>query len=120
MSFIQILDPPCELNDIIQLNFSMNNLHKYLNFLLLSDKEAYTKLNEISGKLTQIDDIKTLIKENKQKMYEIDDKFVDIDRVTNNFNNKFIDIDNKFNNTFIVKNKYKLSIKIKIKILKFL
>jgi hypothetical protein len=103
MSIIQFLEPPCDIDDVLHINFSMNNLHKFLNFLLLSDKEAYSKLNDISGKLSQIDEIKVLIKENTQKMYLIEDKFVEIDKVLHNFNIKFNDVNEKFLKAFQVK-----------------
>jgi hypothetical protein len=101
---LQILDPPCSLDQII--HFNLENLQKFLNFLLLSDKEAYAKLNEITGKMNQIDEINTSIKKNMEKMLDIEEKMTIVDKTILNFNNKFSIIDNKFENTFQV-NLYK-------------
>ena len=99
---LQFLDPPCSIDQVILLNFSIDNLHKFLNYLLLSDKEAFNKLSELTLKINDIDEMKFSIKQNMEKMVEIHEKVTKVEKVISNFSNKFYEIENIFDNIFKV------------------
>jgi ABC-type enterochelin transport system substrate-binding protein len=70
--------------------------------LLLSDKEAFNKLSELTLKINDIDEMKFSIKQNMEKMVEIHEKVTKVEKVISNFSNKFYEIENIFDNIFKV------------------
>ena len=98
---LKILDQPCKIEEVFSLTFSVENLHKYLDFLINNDKEFVYSLNElskeVSGKADDLDDIKARVNRCEDKLYAVDDKFNENERnlqkQINVFNEKFNNID---------------------------
>ena len=102
MEYYTFSDPPCKLDDVVNLNFSFENLHKFLNFLLLNDKESSIKINDTNTRLSQIDEFKILIEGILTKVDNYETKFSLMDNTLNSFSLKFNEFDKKIINTFQV------------------
>lgn len=96
MMDLKFNEPPCKIDDVIFMNYSFDNLHKFLNFLLLTDKEAYSKLHDISVKLNEIDELKQYINETTDRVANCENKFLDVDKTINSYRDKFLEIDGRF------------------------
>jgi hypothetical protein len=88
-------EAPCEISDVIKMNYSFDNLHKFLNFLVLNDKDNFSKLKNIKIKLMELDDIKENLDENNSKISNFEQKFNQIDSTINSFFQKFNEMDIK-------------------------
>ena len=86
-------EPPCNIDDVIFMNYSFANLHKYLNFLLLTDKEAFSKIHDISIRLNEIDELKESINETTDRVSKCEKSFVEIDKTIKSYADKFLEID---------------------------
>jgi len=95
-------DPPCKIDDVIKLSYSFDNLHKFLNFLLLKDKESITKLHDVKIKLLEIDEMKVNIEEVTTRVDNCEGKFNDLQGTINSFFQKFNELDNKIAGTLNV------------------
>jgi len=91
-------EPPCRIDDVIFMNYSFDNLHKFLNFLLLTDKQTFSKLHDLSIRLNEIDVIKKQLDETSDRISNCEKKFVDIDKSFNLHRDKFLDIEGKLSN----------------------
>lgn len=89
-------EPPCKIDDVIFMNYSFDNLHKFLNFLLLTDKEAYSKMHDISIRLNEIDELKEYIDETTNRVDNCEKRFIDVDKTINSYRDKFLEIDARF------------------------
>ena len=88
-------DPPCKIDDVIKMNYSFENLHKFLNFLLLNDKDSFTKLHDVKLKISEIDDIKINLEEVTLRVLKCEGKFTEMEGTINSFFQKFNELDNK-------------------------
>ncbi len=88
-------EPPCKIDDVIRLSYSFENLQKFLNFLVLNDKESFTKLHDVKLKLTEIDDLKTNIEDITIRTFKCETRFMEIENTVNSFFKKFGDLDTK-------------------------
>lgn len=88
-------DPPCSIDDVIKLSYSFDNLHKFLNFLVLKDKESLTKIHDIGIKIREIDELQTNLEEVTLRVTKCEGKFSEIENTINAFFQKFNELDNK-------------------------
>jgi len=88
-------DPPCQIDDVIKLSYSFDNLHKFLNFLVLKDKESFIKLNNLGIKILEIDDLRTNLDDVTFRVTKSEGKFTEIESSINSFFQKFNELDNK-------------------------
>lgn len=88
-------DPPCKIDDVIKLSYSFDNLHRFLNFLVLKDKESLTKLHDIGIKILEIDDLRTNLDDVTLRVTKSEGKFSEIESTINSFFQKFNELDNK-------------------------
>jgi len=95
-------DPPCQIDDVIRLSYSFDNLHKFLNFLVFNDKESFTQINEINVKIKEIDILRTNIEEVTSRVGKCESRFSDIETTINSFFLKFNDLDTKISGTLHV------------------
>jgi Zn-dependent M32 family carboxypeptidase len=103
---LQFEEAPCKIDDVIKMNYSFDNLHKFLNFLVLNDKDNFQNLKNMKIKLMEMDDIKENLNENNSKILNFDNKFNQIDGTINSFFQKFSEMDIKItsnDNVYIFK-----------------
>ena len=101
-------DPPCLIDDVITMNYSFDKLHKFLNFLLLNDKDYFKKLQNIQIKLLEMDDIKNNLKEANVKIANFEQKFQVLDSTINSYYQRFMELDMKITTADSVKKKLNL------------
>ena len=80
---------------MIRFSYSFENLHKYLNFLVLNDKESFTKLHDVKLKLKEIDDLKINLDDVTIRIFKCEGRYLEIENTVNSFFKKFSDLDNK-------------------------
>jgi hypothetical protein len=106
----KLLDPPCKIEDVITMNFSIENLQKFLDFLALSDKVAYSQIEEISTKIIDIDNTKTQVTENTEKIsileHKTEDNTFTLNTSIENFKYQFSITDRKFEENYRVKKSF--------------
>lgn len=88
-------EPPCEIDDVIRFSYSFENLHKFLNFLVLNSKESFTKLHDVKIKLREIDDLKSNLDDVTIRVFKCEGRFTEIENTVNSFFKKFNDLDGK-------------------------
>ena len=88
-------DPPCGINEVINLNFSFENLQKFLNFLSLNNKDFFTKISNIYIKLKEIDDLKTELNDTNFRLNLFEGKFNEYDITLKNIKDKLLELENK-------------------------
>jgi hypothetical protein len=88
-------DPPCSIDDVIKLSYSFDNLHRFLNFLLLKDKESLTKIHDIGIKITEINELRTDLEEVTLRVTKFEGKFSEIENTINSFFQRFNELDKK-------------------------
>jgi hypothetical protein len=88
-------DPPCNIDDVIKLSYSFDNLYKFLNFLLIKDRESFSKLRDVNIKILEIDDIKVYLEEVTNRVHICEGRFSEIDTTIKSFFEKFKELDNK-------------------------
>lgn len=88
-------EPPCKIDDVIRLSYSFENLHKFLNFLVLNDKDSFTKLHDVKLKLTEMDDLKRNLEDVTVRIFKCEGRFTEIENIVNSFFKKFSDLDGK-------------------------
>lgn len=88
-------DPPCQIDDVIKISYSLENLHKFLNFLVLNDKESFTKLHDVKIKLSEIDELKKNLDDIIIRVFKCEGRFTEIENTINSFFKKFSDLDTK-------------------------
>ena len=96
-------EPPCKIDDVISMHHSFDNLHKFLNFLLLNDKDYFQKLENINVKLLEMDDIKDNLKIANDKIANFEQKFQSVDSTINSFYQRFSDLESKITTATNVK-----------------
>jgi hypothetical protein len=98
-------DPPCKINECIQMNYSFDNLYKFLNFLFLNDKDYFNKLQNIDIKLQSLITIEEDLKYAHTKIETFDSKFHQLDSTIFSFFQKLNDLDTKILSAGVVRNK---------------
>ena len=101
---LQFEEAPCNIDEVITMNYSFDNLHKFLNFLLLNDKDYFQKLKNISIKLLEMEDIKENLNQANVKIANFEQKFTHIDGTINSFYQRFNELDLKITTATSVKN----------------
>jgi len=101
---LKFQDPPCKIDDVIFMNYSFDNLHKFLNFLLITDKEAHNRLHDISIKLIEIDYLRQDITETTDRVLKCEVKSSDLETIIDSHKENFKEIDMKFVSNIKVKN----------------
>lgn len=90
-----LIEQPCRIEEVLTLNYSFDNLHKFLNFLVLSDKESSDKLIEVNLKLSDVDIMKNIIDEVTKRLSTCETTNTNMDITMNSFFQKFSELDNK-------------------------
>jgi hypothetical protein len=111
MSTTKFEEPPCKIDDVINLNFSSDNLHKFLNFLLLNDKDYFMKIQNLSFKMQIVHKMEEDLKTAQEKIENFDKKFLSLDQTVFNFFQKFNELESRLLSTGVVK--YKINFLIK-------
>jgi predicted nuclease with TOPRIM domain len=101
---MQFEEAPCKINEVISMNYSFDNLHKFLNYLMLNDKDYFQKLQNIRIKLLELDDVKENLRDIKEKNAVFDQKFTQMEGTLVSFHNKFSELDSKISMASSVKN----------------
>jgi len=110
-------EPPCNLEEILQLSFSFINLQKFLNSISNNNKEFYLKISDIYSRLNEMDDIKSEVSNLSNKLDICVNKFSEIENQILVQQQKFTDIDlklaiqsnvKKSSNLFIIINKKRI------------
>lgn len=88
-------EPPCSLEEILQLNFSFVNLQKFLMSISNNSKEFFMKITDIYSKLDVLEEIKSDIKVISYRVNDCEDKLKSNDEALVDHNQKFSDLDVK-------------------------
>jgi hypothetical protein len=103
----RLYDPPCKIDEVITMNFSIENLQKFLDYLINSDKLAYSQIEEISTKIIDIEETKNQTIENTEKIrilrYKTDDTSSILNQTIEINKYQFNLVDNKIEENFRVK-----------------
>ncbi len=86
-------EPPCKIDNVI--SYSFENLHKFLNFLVLNDKESFSKLNDVQLKLAEMDNLKRNLDDVTIRIFKSEEKQKEFEYSINSFFQKFSDLDTK-------------------------
>jgi hypothetical protein len=92
---MQFMEAPCKIDEVITMNYSFDNLHKFLNFLLLNDKDYFQKLQNIRVKLLEMDELNDNLTQANEKLRDFDLKFTQVENTLMSFHNKFFELDSK-------------------------
>jgi hypothetical protein len=103
MSKTLFIEPPCKIDDVIKLNFTFDNLHKFLNFLLLNDKDYFSKIQDLTFKMQVVNNMEEDLKTAKESIEKFESKFVSLDQTIFNFFQKFNELESKLLSTGLVK-----------------
>lgn len=86
-------EPPCTLEEILQLSFSFVNLQKFLMSITNNNKEFFMKISDIYSKLDILEEIKTDLKVISYKVTDCEDKLKSNDETLISHTHKLADID---------------------------
>ncbi len=92
---MEMINPPCSVNEIINHLFNYENLQRYLEYLLHLDKRAIDQIYELRLKFEELADVKQDITEIKFKLDLQEKKFEDINTQLNNHQLKLIEVENQ-------------------------
>lgn len=84
-------EPPCSIDDILQLNFSFGNLQKYLGSLVNNNKEFFLKISDIFLRLEEIDKIKQDLKDVSYRTTSCEERLNETDQALNIHNQRISD-----------------------------
>ena len=98
---MEVINPPCNVNEIISHLFNYENLQKYLEYLLHLDKRAVEQIYQMRLKIEEFADLKQDISDLKFKLDLNEKKFEEVNTVLSNHQIKLIEVEKQasgFNN----------------------
>lgn len=107
MSTIIYEDPPCKTEEILNLNINFINLQNYLNSLVKNDKEFYSTIVSLSNKVTEIDTLKSELKDINHRIIRFEEKAKAAEITNENIQKKLIELENRLEYNIDVKQKLK-------------
>jgi hypothetical protein len=99
-------EAPCKIEDCIKMTYSFDNLHKFLNFLLLNDKDYFKKLQHMQIKLLEMQEIKENLQQANLTLENFETKFQKVDSTLNSFFQRFSELDIKISTAVSVRKFY--------------
>jgi hypothetical protein len=99
-------DPPCNLDEIMELSFNFKNLQNFLKSIVNNNKEFFLKIADISTKLDEIGIINNTLKETNIRLEQCESKFHLVDGSFLNHQSKLIELESKICKNSNVRKKF--------------
>jgi chromosome segregation ATPase len=105
-------EPPCKIEDILNINISYINLQNFLNSLVNNDKEFYSKIDILSNKINELDDLNMDLKLSNNRIKYLEEKANSLESTLENHQKKILELEErlevnyKVNKNIFIKSNY--------------